>query len=239
MLTQLANALLPDAVVLSLHGIGEPHADVDSEERRYWIDRNRFRRLVLETLDAAQARGLVPVFTFDDANLSDYSEALPLLLELGLTARFYVPVRRIGRPEYLTVGQLREIARHGMVVGSHGLDHVRWTELSDRELEAETADARRALEDMLGIEVVEAACPFGALDARVFRQLRRAGFSRILTSYMATTRLDGPLVDRFPVTETFEAGRDLVPRIGIARRCLDVMRRRRQHLRLAGLPAGC
>lgn len=235
MIAPLVNRLLPDGVALSLHGIGEPHAQVDADERGYWLTKSEFHRVVCETLEATEQLGLATAFTFDDANLSDFSEALPLLLERRLTGRFFVPVRRIGRPHYLSLAQLREIAASGMVVGSHGLHHVRWTELTDRDLRAETVDARRALEDMLGIEVVEAACPFGAVDRRVYRQLERTGFRRVFTSYMVTTRLNEPLVDRFSVTRGFDVRGDLLPRLAVARRCLDVVRRQRRRLRVVGL----
>jgi hypothetical protein len=43
-------------------------------------------------------------------------------------------------------------------------------------------DARRRLEDVVGGEVVEAACPFGSYDRRVLGELRRAGYRRVYTS---------------------------------------------------------
>lgn len=225
---RLLNRLLPDAVALSLHGIGEPHSGVDDRERDYWLSAERFRAVVDGSVAVARTRGLELALTFDDANLSDYTEALPVLAERGLTGRFFILTGRVGQPHYLSGSQLREMADRGMILGSHGVEHVRWTGLSDAELEVETTQARHALEDILGMAVDEVACPFGAIDARVYRQLERAGFRRVYTSYVAATRLDAPLVDRFTPTADFDPARDLAGRLSIAWRCIDAVRRLRR-----------
>lgn len=72
--------------------------------------------------------------------------------------------------------------RAGMEIGSHGVAHVSWRDLSPRLLRGELESSRLELGKLCGAPVVEAACPFGAYDRRVLGELRRAGYHRVYTS---------------------------------------------------------
>ena len=85
-------------------------------------------------------------------------------------------------PGFLEVHDLQELAAAGMKIGSHGLLHRSWRDLSDTELDEELRESRRRLEGVLGAPVDWAACPFGAYDRRVLRRVRAAGYRRLFTS---------------------------------------------------------
>ena len=140
----------------------------------------------------------------DDGNLSDLREALPTLLAKGLEARFAISVRQIGERGYLDRLDIRELVAAGMTVISHGVDHRRWTELEPTQLIRQALESRLTLEDITGTPIDEAACPFGAYDARVLTTLRQAGYSRIYTSDGGTW--NG--VDKIVPRTTIRAGDD-------------------------------
>lgn len=162
---------------LTFHGVGEPPGHVDDEERAVWLSLGAFTTVV----DAVAGRRDVRL-TFDDGNRSDVDRALPLLLERDLRASFFVVAGRIGEPGYLDGGDLRELLRSGMEVGSHGFAHRPWRGLTERELEEELGDARRAIEAAAGAAVTAAACPFGAYERRALSELKRRGYTRVYTS---------------------------------------------------------
>jgi peptidoglycan/xylan/chitin deacetylase (PgdA/CDA1 family) len=132
-------------------------------------------------LEAVREREDVEI-TFDDSNESDFTIALPLLKERKLSARFFVVANRVDQPDYMSSRQVQTLCAEGMTVGSHGLDHRPWPELSGEELQAELVGAKRRLEEVCGRPVTEAACPFGRYDRRVLQGLKAAGFQRVYTS---------------------------------------------------------
>jgi peptidoglycan/xylan/chitin deacetylase (PgdA/CDA1 family) len=69
-----------------------------------------------------------------------------------------------------------------MRIGSHGAAHLPWRHLAPDRLREEIVDSRRVLEEVCGVAVDTAACPFGSYDRRVLRGLRRAGYRFVYTS---------------------------------------------------------
>lgn len=162
---------------MTFHGLGPPHEHVRPSEAAVWVDATDFE----DALERIAAGTGVRV-TFDDGNRSDVGVALPMLEARGLSATFFVVARRIGESGFLDRDDLRELARAGMRVGSHGLEHRDWRGLDDSALEDELVLSRRELEAAVGVTVSEAACPFGSYDRRVLRGLRAAGYGRVYTS---------------------------------------------------------
>jgi len=53
------------------------------------------------------------------------------------TARFFVLTGRFGMDGYLDEHHVFDLFSNGMSIGSHGVNHVRWPEISDGELHKE------------------------------------------------------------------------------------------------------
>ena len=180
--------------ILTFHGVGKKPRALDPGEDRVWLDEDRFRRV----LDAVGSRPDVTL-SFDDGNLSDVETALPLLIERGLSARFFVCAGRLGEPGFLAPDQVRELISAGMSVGSHGWSHRSWRGLSDENLEVELGDARGRLEEVVQRPVRTASCPFGGYDRRVLGSLRSAGYERVYTSDGGQARATDWLTPRMTV----------------------------------------
>jgi peptidoglycan/xylan/chitin deacetylase (PgdA/CDA1 family) len=164
-------------LILTFHGLGDGiHPRATDAERKVWVPVEWFEAIV-----AALPREGV-VLAFDDGNSSDAELALPILKRLGRTARFFVLAGRVGAPGHLGATEIAALHTAGMTIGSHGLRHRDWRASADTELEAELSGSRRVLEDMLGVPITEAACPFGSYDRRVLHALRHAGYRRVYNS---------------------------------------------------------
>jgi len=163
-------------LILTFHGLGEPPADVTDAERKMWVPVAWFEAI----LDALPSQGVR--LAFDDGKASDVEHALPRLVRKGQTARFFPLAGKIGTPGYVDVEGIGHIHAAGMVVGSHGCHHRDWRTLTPEELDDELVASRRALAEVVGDEVTEAACPFGSYDRRVLRALRRTGYRRVYNS---------------------------------------------------------
>ena len=132
-------------------------------------------------LDFVQNRNDVEL-TFDDANESDFTVALPALRARRLKARFFLVAERIGQPSFLSAAQLKNLLNSGMDIGSHGMRHRPWAGLDPRALREELVAARDQLEQLAGRKIDQASCPYGSYNRRVVYALRHAGYRCAYTS---------------------------------------------------------
>lgn len=109
----------------------------------------------------------------DDGDVLDLRTA-ELLNKHGLKATFYVPGTNDERP-VMNSGQLREIDAQ-FEIGSHTLNHVRLIGLTPHAAWREISDGKKALEEILGHEVVSFCYPGGKFNRRVATLVAQAGF---------------------------------------------------------------
>lgn len=162
---------------LTVHRIDPARRDLDRDANPTWIDVGQFQQV----LDAIVQRPDVRI-TFDDGYSSDVEIALPLLLERGLTAQFFVLAGRLGSPGHLGEDDIDQLRRSGMSIGSHGWSHRNWRGLNNQDAAQEIIEAKRVLTEIVGDEVTSVAIPFGAYDRVVLRRLKQAGVTRAYTS---------------------------------------------------------
>lgn len=122
------------------------------------------------------------VLTFDDGHKSNYSLALPILIEFGYVATFYVVADYVDKhSSYLTSAQLRELAGYDMEIGSHGMTHRFLSDLTPKNIEMELTDSRAKLEDILGAPVVDLAIPGGHYNSLILDMAKECGYRSVAT----------------------------------------------------------
>ena len=134
------------------------------------------------------------VITFDDGRIDSYSCAYPLLLRYGFVATFYIITGRVGRASYVTWDELAAMARHGMEIGNHTVDHPNLRTLHGPALVAQIADAATAIRQHLAargvtVRVTTFAYPDGATSAQVHAILEAEGYTVACT---VTSRIAVP-----------------------------------------------
>ena len=196
---------MPDAkiVPIVLHGIVRDgmrrnFEDVEQSTLRQMLSYCRGRFLDSATLtssvnDVEVGRWL---FTFDDGLSSDFELALPLLIDAGCRAISFAISDRIGTPGFVTAPQLREMASHGVLVGSHSASHPDFTTLSDADVRNELEGSKKRIEDALGKEVGCFSFPFGRVDGRSVEFAFRAGYRRVFTSRHGIASFDAKVFPR-------------------------------------------
>jgi peptidoglycan/xylan/chitin deacetylase (PgdA/CDA1 family) len=179
---------------ICFHGIGVPRRPLEPGEERYWITADAFHTI----LDAiAEIPGIR--ISFDDGNASDLDLALQALLERKLVGSFFVIAGRLGSRGSLDADGLRELSRHGMTIGTHGMDHRPWRNLEPRDRERELVEARQRITGAVGTPIDEAAVPMGSYDRRLLSDLKRLGYSAVHTSDRRTGRDGDWLQPRFSI----------------------------------------
>ncbi len=127
------------------------------------------------------------VLTFDDGEESLYHYAFPILKRYRCPAIIFLIVNYIGKKNYWDISiankrsrhlnwrQIIEMARYGILFGSHTMSHRNLTKLNDQELEYELYESKRILESRLGpIDAV--SYPFNRVNSYVLKKVIGAGY---------------------------------------------------------------
>jgi peptidoglycan/xylan/chitin deacetylase (PgdA/CDA1 family) len=183
----------------------------DFAHQMLWIKRHGYHTLTQRQLLGALRDGLPlprkPVLiTFDDGYRDVLGKASPILHRLHLHATEYVITDRIGGsdPSFLTIPELRALERRGVEIGSHTVDHVDLTKLSDGEARYELIASKWSLELALGHPVRWFAYPIGAYDPHVVDLVAQAGYELAVTERPGTCQSSAhPLeLERLEVLDT-------------------------------------
>lgn len=157
------------------------------ERQLRWLHRRGLRGSSMRELLAARRAGTdraLVGLTFDDGYADFCEHALPALVRFGFTATVFVIADLLGesnrwdaegpRKALMTAEQVRHVARRGMEIGSHSRRHVSLTATS--ELDAEVAESRAILTEVIGAEITGFCYPYGHLDAPAVDAVRAAGY---------------------------------------------------------------
>ena len=136
--------------------------------------------------------------TFDDGCETDLIAAAPVLREFGFNATFYLTAGFLGRPGYLTSGQVRDLDAEGFQIGCHSMTHPYLSDLPELELKREVVDAKLQIETIIGHPIEHFSCPGGSYDRRTLQMARRAGFRTVANSQFCAND---------PSTSPYELGR--------------------------------
>jgi peptidoglycan/xylan/chitin deacetylase (PgdA/CDA1 family) len=147
-----------------------------------------FRDLQLEREGRLTLPAKPVILTFDDGYLNAYTHALPLLVEFGMKAVFFVLGDRkirtnswdaiLGYPTapLLDNGHILEMNAAGFEIGSHSMSHQNLCRLPGERVWREVVHSRIHLELLLDAPVLSFAYPYGAANGVAKRMVREAGY---------------------------------------------------------------
>ena len=160
-----------------------------------------------ELIDCYRRDGKFPeraiAITFDDGCRDNFTNAFPVLKDLGIRATMFIVPSCVGettakpladgeapRP-HVSRGEILEMSRHGVEFGSHTMNHRLLHEIPLAEAEYEIVAAKKYLEDLLQTPCKSFAYPAGYYTARVQRMIEDAGHTcAFSTVHGPTERLD-------------------------------------------------
>jgi len=173
------------SVVLMYHALYREigTAEIDSEDIPYAVSESEF----VSQLDRIVERGAgtftdghAPdvVITFDDGHRSNLEIAAPLLAERGLSAYFFVTSGFIDkRAGFMSSTQLRELSDvPGMIIGSHGVTHRFFADMTDSDAFEELADSRTCVESMTGKTCESMSFPGGRYTSKTLEMMHPSGY---------------------------------------------------------------
>ncbi len=135
----------------------------------------------LKAIDSGSRNAKLVAITFDDAYTDFYTHGFPVLEKYGFAATLFVITgftraqrsARNGR-EFMSWKEVKEVAAHGISIGSHTVTHPELRALAEAELHREIAESKRCLEEKLARPVTSFSYPyaFPEQDADFIARLR-------------------------------------------------------------------
>jgi len=115
-------------------------------------------------------RGIVSV-SIDDGYENDFTNALPILQQYGITATHYIitseQTNQADMPNYMTVAQVQTLHKDGQETASHTVTHPDLTTVSSSQLTTELQQSQATLQGWIGAPVPDLAYPDGAYNQTV------------------------------------------------------------------------
>ena len=122
------------------------------------------------------------IITFDDGHISTHTHAMPIMLEYGFPAIFFVTVKNIGTSNGVSWQQLREMSDNGMSIQSHTMTHPFLSDLPPKEIRWELQESKTILEQQLSQPIDYLSLPGGRCNFTVKNIAKEVGYQAVCTS---------------------------------------------------------
>lgn len=117
------------------------------------------------------------MLTFDDTDLDQYTVAAPEMKKYGFKGVFFIMTVSLGRPNYMSRAQVKELSDDGHVIGSHTWDHHNVKKYQGDDWVTQIEKPTKTLQEITGKEVKYFAYPFGLWNKEAIPELKKRGFS--------------------------------------------------------------
>lgn len=144
---------------------------------------------ILELLEGLNSNKRLVALTFDDGYYDFYKNALPILKEFDCPATVFVVPSLIGKTNewdtkryggaiesLMTVEQIKEAQRQGIIIGSHSYSHADLTSIDKISLKKEIVQSKKSIEDIIDKEVDSFCYPFGGCNDEAKAMVKIAGY---------------------------------------------------------------
>lgn len=147
------------------------------------------------------------VLTFDDGYVDNYTNAYPILKEFGFNAVVFIITNNIDNLKgYLTSDQIIELAKNGIEVQSHTVNHEKLSTLNyNKQLET-LKNSKKFLENTLGRKISYIAYPYGNWNKNTIKAIKEADYKMAFTtSGTWSDKSDGIYtLDRVYISDNFD-----------------------------------
>ncbi|HXH99632.1 MAG TPA: polysaccharide deacetylase family protein [Sphingobacteriaceae bacterium] len=117
------------------------------------------------------------MLTFDDTKLDQYTVALPELKKHGFKGVFFIMTVSLGKANYMSKAQVKELSDGGHVIGSHTYDHQNVKKYKGEDWITQIEKPTKTLKEITGKDIKYFAYPFGLWNKEAIPELKKRGFS--------------------------------------------------------------
>lgn len=194
-------------IILIYHAVGSGplSLSIDHFSRQMeWLAECAKVEPLEELISQPDLPGLRVALTFDDGYHSVFSVAAPILAKHAFPATVYLNTGMIAenehypsdstlghypQEEFLDWPEVVALDRCGWTIGSHGVDHVDLTKISDVEVMEQLQASRKEIVQRLGKECRHFCYTWGNNNQKVRNLVRGAGYQTAVAAIHAPLRL--------------------------------------------------
>jgi peptidoglycan/xylan/chitin deacetylase (PgdA/CDA1 family) len=115
------------------------------------------------------------MLTYDDTDLDQYTVAMPEMDKFGFKGVFFVMTVSLGRPNYMSKEQVKDLSDKGHTIGSHTWDHHNVKKYQGQDWVTQIEKPTKTLETITGKTIKYFAYPFGLWNKEAIPQLKQRG----------------------------------------------------------------
>lgn len=116
------------------------------------------------------------MITFDDTEFNQFAIANPELKKYGFKAVYFVMTVSLGRPNYMSRDQVKQLSDEGNVIGSHTWDHHNVKKYQGEDWTTQIDKPTKTLKEITGKDIEYFAYPFGLWNKEAIPELKKRGF---------------------------------------------------------------
>jgi peptidoglycan/xylan/chitin deacetylase (PgdA/CDA1 family) len=117
------------------------------------------------------------LITFDDGHADFATDVLPILTKYQIRVTAYVISGFIGKPDFMTKNQLKQVVKSGLVeIGSHTVHHISLAGKIPALVNSELTKSKLDLEDNYQVKIVSFAYPNGSFDQSAVDLVKKSGY---------------------------------------------------------------
>ena len=145
--------------------------------------------------------------TIDDAYLSVYTKAWPILKRLNLPFTLFISTDVIDNnfSNYMNWDQIRELVDDGILVGSQTKSHPHLHRLSSKEILNEIESSNKSFIKELGFKPTLFAYPYGEYDNKTIEIVKGSGFEAAFGQHSGVAHISSGIFElpRFAMNENY------------------------------------
>ncbi|GAA4007263.1 hypothetical protein GCM10022408_18960 [Hymenobacter fastidiosus] len=142
------------------------------------------------------------MLTFDDTDLDQFTVARPTLDKYGFKAVYFIMTVSLGRPNYMSKAQVKQLSDEGNVIGSHTWDHHNVKKYQGQDWVTQIEKPTKTLEEITGKKIKYFAFPFGLWNQQAIPELKKRGF---VGAYILAEKRD-PIDPLFTIRRIIASG---------------------------------
>lgn len=116
------------------------------------------------------------MLTFDDTDLDQFTIAAPTMRKYGFKGVFFIMTVSLGRKNYMTKDQVKQLSDAGHVIASHTWDHHNVKKYQGTDWAIQIEKPTQLLKEITGKEIKYFAYPFGLWSPQIIPELKKRGF---------------------------------------------------------------
>lgn len=180
-----------------------------TEQMQYLAD-NGYHPLTMAEFSAimegqAAAPDKPVLLTFDDGYVDNHSTVMPLLAKLGFPATLFMSPGVMDDKRFINWEQAADLRDSGWDIYPHGMTHPYLTKLSAEEQAYEITEARKQIEEKLGVTADVFCYPYGQYNNTTLKILKDNGFRYAFTIDQGKTT---PKQHPYKLTRVFVNGEE-------------------------------